>query len=162
EVRLGILPAVVSPYVVRKIGFAHATTLFTTGIRFDSRRAYEVGLVEAVEEPAKLDGKIDFYLDAIVAGGPHAVNAAKRLVREVEADLVHPGYGFLAESPLFAKAVVAAGMRFVGPTAEVLASLGDKVRAKALAQRARVPVLPGYMDVDQRDEAFIAAATRIG
>jgi methylglutaconyl-CoA hydratase len=84
EVRLGILPAVVSPYVVRKIGFAHATALFTTGIRFDSRRAYEVGLVEAVEEPAKLDGKIDFYLDAIVAGGPHAVNAAKRLVREIE------------------------------------------------------------------------------
>ena len=83
EVRLGILPAVVSPYVVRKIGFAHATALFTSGIRFDSRRAYEVGLVEAVEEPAKLDGKIDFYLDAIVAGGPHAVNAAKRLVREV-------------------------------------------------------------------------------
>jgi methylglutaconyl-CoA hydratase len=83
EVRLGILPAVVSPYVVRKIGFAHATALFTTGIRFDPRRAYEVGLVEAVEEPTKLDGKIDFYLDAIVAGGPHAVNAAKRLVREV-------------------------------------------------------------------------------
>jgi methylglutaconyl-CoA hydratase len=83
EVRLGILPAVVSPYVVRKIGFAHATALFTTGIRFDARRAYEVGLVEAVEEPAKLDEKISFYLDAIVAGGPHAVNAAKRLVREV-------------------------------------------------------------------------------
>ena len=83
EVRLGILPAVVSPYVVRKIGSAHATALFTTGIRFDPQRAYEIGLVEAVEEPAKLDGKIDFYLDAIVAGGPHAVNAAKRLVREV-------------------------------------------------------------------------------
>jgi methylglutaconyl-CoA hydratase len=83
EVRLGILPAVVSPYVVRKIGFAHATALFTTGIRFDAQRAYEVGLVEAVVEPAKLDGKIEFYLDAIVAGGPHAVNAAKRLVRDV-------------------------------------------------------------------------------
>ncbi len=83
EVRLGILPAVVSPYVVRKIGFAHATALFTTGIRFDARRAYEIGLVEAVEEPAKLDAKISSYLDAIVAGGPHAVNAAKRLVREV-------------------------------------------------------------------------------
>jgi methylglutaconyl-CoA hydratase len=83
EVRLGILPAVVSPYVVRKIGFAHATTLFTTGIRFDARRAYEVGLVEAVEEPAGLDAKMSFYLDAIVAGGPHAVNAAKRLAREV-------------------------------------------------------------------------------
>jgi methylglutaconyl-CoA hydratase len=84
EVRLGILPAVVSPYVVRKIGFAHATTLFTTGTRFDARRAYEIGLVEAIEEPAKLDAKIAFYLDAIVAGGPHAVNAAKRLVREVD------------------------------------------------------------------------------
>ena len=84
EVRLGILPAVVSPYVVRKIGFAHATALFTTGIRFDARRAYEVGLIEAVEEPAQLDPKISFYLDAIVAGGPHAVNAAKRLVREVD------------------------------------------------------------------------------
>jgi methylglutaconyl-CoA hydratase len=83
EVRLGILPAVVSPYVVRKIGSAHATALFTTGIRFDPQRAYEIGLVEAVEEPAKLDGRIDFYLDAIVAGGPHAVNAAKRLVRDV-------------------------------------------------------------------------------
>jgi methylglutaconyl-CoA hydratase len=83
EVRLGILPSVVAPYVVRKIGFAHATAFFTTGIRFDPRRAYEVGLVEAVEEPAKLDGKVDFYLDAIIAGGPHAVNAAKRLVREV-------------------------------------------------------------------------------
>ena len=83
EVRLGILPAVVSPYVVRKVGFAHATALFTTGIRFDARRAHEVGLVEAVAEPSKLDGKVEFYLDAIVAGGPHAVNAAKRLVREV-------------------------------------------------------------------------------
>jgi len=83
EVRLGILPAVVSPYVVRKIGFAHATALFTTGIRFDARRAHEVGLIESVEEPANLDGKVAFYLDAIVAGGPHAVNAAKRLVREV-------------------------------------------------------------------------------
>ncbi len=82
--------------------------------------------------------------------------------REAEADLVHPGYGFLAESPHFARAVADAGMRFVGPSAEVLASLGDKVRAKALAQRAHVPVLPGYMDADQRDEAFIAAATRIG
>jgi methylglutaconyl-CoA hydratase len=83
EVRLGILPAIVSPYVVRKIGFAHATALFTSGIRFDARRAQEIGLVERVEAPENLDIKLTFYLDAIVAGGPHAVNAAKRLVREV-------------------------------------------------------------------------------
>ena len=83
EVRFGILPAVVSPYVVRKIGTAHATTLFVSGIRFDARRAQEIGLVEAVEAPDELDAKLAMYLDAVVAGGPRAVNAAKRLVREV-------------------------------------------------------------------------------
>lgn len=83
EVRLGILPAIVSPYVIRKIGFAHATALFTSGIRFDARRAQEIGLVERAEDPKNLDAKLTFYLDAIVEGGPHAVNAAKRLVREI-------------------------------------------------------------------------------
>jgi methylglutaconyl-CoA hydratase len=68
---------------VRKIGFAHATALFTSGIRFDARRAQEIGLVERVEDPTNLDVKLTFYLDAIVEGGPHAVNAAKRLVRDV-------------------------------------------------------------------------------
>jgi methylglutaconyl-CoA hydratase len=83
EVRLGIVPAVVSPYVVRKIGPGHATALFVSGIRFDARRALEIGLVEAVETPEELDAKLALYLDAIVAGGPNAVRAAKRLVREV-------------------------------------------------------------------------------
>jgi len=83
EVRLGIIPAVVSPYVVRKIGAAHAAALFVSGMRFDATRALEIGLVEAVESPEELDAKVQLYVDAIVAGGPHAVNAAKRLVREV-------------------------------------------------------------------------------
>jgi methylglutaconyl-CoA hydratase len=84
ETRLGILPAVVSPYVVRKIGPAHATALFVTGLRFDALRALEVGLVEAVEEPADLDARVDSLIAAILAGGRQAVNAAKRLVRDVE------------------------------------------------------------------------------
>ena len=83
EVRLGIIPAVVSPYVVRRIGPAHATVLFVTGLRFDAQQAMEIGLVDAVETPAELDAKVGLYVDAIIAGGPHAVNAAKRLVREV-------------------------------------------------------------------------------
>lgn len=83
EVRLGIVPAVVSPYVVRKIGPAHATALFVTGLRFDARRAHEIGLVEAVEAPEELDAKVELYVEAVLAGGPVAVNAAKRLVREV-------------------------------------------------------------------------------
>jgi len=83
EVRLGIVPAVVSPYVVRKIGPSHAIALFASGIRFDARRAMEIGLVEAVEAPEELDAKLALYLDAIVSGGSRAVNAAKQLVREV-------------------------------------------------------------------------------
>jgi len=83
EVRLGIIPAVVSPYVIRKIGAAHATSLFVTGMRFDASRAKEIGLVEAVESAGELDAKLELYVEALIAGGPHAVNAAKRLVRDV-------------------------------------------------------------------------------
>jgi methylglutaconyl-CoA hydratase len=84
ETRLGILPAVVSPYVVRKIGAARATALFVTGSRIDAKRAYEIGLVERLVEPSDLDAAVGRVLDAIISGGPKAVNAAKRLVREVE------------------------------------------------------------------------------
>jgi methylglutaconyl-CoA hydratase len=84
ETRLGILPAVVSPYVVRKIGPARATALFVTGTRIDAKRAHEIGLVERLVEPSDLDAAVGRVLDAIVSGGPKAVNAAKRLVREVE------------------------------------------------------------------------------
>jgi len=84
ETRLGILPAVVSPYVVRKVGPAHATALFVTGSRIDAKRAHEIGLVDRLVEPSDLDAAVGRVLDAIVAGGPNAVKAAKRLVREVE------------------------------------------------------------------------------
>src|SRR5207249_4820202 len=77
-------------------------------------------------------------------------------------DLIHPGYGFLAESPAFASAVDAAGLRFVGPSAKVMSALGDKANAKDIARRAGVPTLPGHASEDQRDETFIAAAKRIG
>ena len=84
ETRLGILPAVVSPYVVRKIGPARATALFVTGSRIDAERAHEIGLVERLAEPPDLDAAVGRVLDAIASGGPKAVNTAKRLVREVE------------------------------------------------------------------------------
>jgi methylglutaconyl-CoA hydratase len=83
EVRLGIVPAVISPYVVRKVGPSFATAAFTTGIRFDSHRAFATGLVHSVVDEGQLDPEVDRFVDAIVSGGPEAVNAAKRLVREV-------------------------------------------------------------------------------
>ncbi len=83
EVRLGILPAVISPYVVRKVGLSFATAAFTTGIRFDSHRAFDTGLIHSVVDAGQLDPEIDRFVDAIISGGPRAVNAAKRLVRDV-------------------------------------------------------------------------------
>ena len=82
--------------------------------------------------------------------------------RESGATLVHPGYGFLSERTEFAAAVAAAGLRFVGPSPDVLHRLGDKAQAKTIAQAAGVPVLPGYQGDDQRDETFLAAAADTG
>src|SRR5206468_10461524 len=84
ETRLGILPAVVSPYVVRKIGPARATALFVTGSRIDAQRAHEIGLVERLVEPSDLDAAAGGVSDAIVPGGPKAGNAPKRRVGEAE------------------------------------------------------------------------------
>lgn len=83
EVRFGIMPSVVSPYVVRKIGAGHAAALFVSGVRFDAQHALAIGLIEAVESPSELDAKVAFYLDAVAAGAPKAVIAAKKLVRDV-------------------------------------------------------------------------------
>jgi acetyl/propionyl-CoA carboxylase alpha subunit len=65
-----------------------------------------------------------------------------RAARETGADAIHPGYGFLAESPAFAETVVAAGLTWVGPPAEALRMGGDKLAAKRIAREAGVPVVP--------------------
>ena len=83
ETRLGILPSVVSPYVVRKLGPAFATAAFVTGIRFDAHRAFEVGLVTSVEHGEGLDAEVEEFVEAILACGPAAARGAKRLVRDV-------------------------------------------------------------------------------
>ena len=77
------------------------------------------------------------------------------------ADAVHPGYGFLAENPAFAAAVRDAGLTFVGPPAEVIAKLGDKVAARRLMAGAGVPVVAGYDAPGASDDALVAAARRL-
>jgi acetyl/propionyl-CoA carboxylase alpha subunit len=75
------------------------------------------------------------------------------------ADAIHPGYGFLSESPQFARAVNEAGLIFVGPPPPVLAAAGDKVGARQLAQRAGVPIVPGTETADAATARSFAALT---
>ena len=78
EVKLGILPAVISPYVVAKIGETHARALFLTGERFDAERALRIGLVHRVADD--LDAAVDETLAQLRTSGPEAVREAKKLI----------------------------------------------------------------------------------
>jgi methylglutaconyl-CoA hydratase len=84
ETRLGILPAVISPFVIAKIGESHARALFPSGKRFDATRASRIGLVhEVVEGEEALDAAVDAAIADLLAAGPTAARAAKAIVREV-------------------------------------------------------------------------------
>jgi methylglutaconyl-CoA hydratase len=83
EVKLGIIPAVISPFVLGKIGASHARALFLTGERFDADRALQIGLVHQVVTEGDLDAAIDGVLGELRTAGPSAVSAAKQLVRRV-------------------------------------------------------------------------------
>jgi acetyl/propionyl-CoA carboxylase alpha subunit len=77
-------------------------------------------------------------------------------------DAVHPGYGYLAESPEFAEAVERASLVWVGPPPAVMRALGDKLSARRLAEAAGIPVVPGYAGVDLSDATLTAEAARVG
>jgi methylglutaconyl-CoA hydratase len=83
EVRLGILPAVISPYVVGKIGEAAARELFLTGERFEAVRALEIGLIRAAVPEEDLDAAVEGRVKELLQAGPRAVAEAKALIREV-------------------------------------------------------------------------------
>ena len=83
EVKLGILPAVISPYVIAKTGVSAARELFLTGARFSAAHAKEIGLVHAIGAESDLDRMIARYVNEVQTAGPHAVASAKRLIAEV-------------------------------------------------------------------------------
>jgi excisionase family DNA binding protein len=93
------------------------------------------------------------YLDTDVV-----LDAARR----ADADAIHPGYGFLAESAAFADAVERAGMRWVGPPGSAMRALGDKQQARRVAAGLGVPVVPGYDGDEQSDAALASAANEVG
>jgi methylglutaconyl-CoA hydratase len=83
EVKLGIIPAVISPFVLRKIGRSAARELFLTGRRFSARRALEIGLVHDIASGGELDRTVDAIVRELLAAGPEAVAASKKLIRDV-------------------------------------------------------------------------------
>lgn len=83
EARIGILPAVISPFVLAKINQSAARCAFLTGGRFSARRALEIGLVHEVVASSDLDASVERYVGEILMCGPEAVAAAKSLIRSV-------------------------------------------------------------------------------
>jgi len=106
-------------------------------------RMADVGVEIGPARPAESYLRIPAVLDAAKAHG---------------ATLIHPGYGFLSENASFAAACADAGIRFVGPTPEVIRLMGDKDQARRAAAAARVPVLPGTGKLDPLNEAAILEA----
>jgi acetyl-CoA/propionyl-CoA carboxylase biotin carboxyl carrier protein len=107
--------------------------------------------------------------DVAVRIGPAAARSSYldigRIVEaclQTGAQAVHPGYGFLAENPDFARACEWAGVVFVGPPVAAIETMGDKIRAKRSVQAAGVPVVPGRHEPDLDDAALAAAAADLG
>jgi len=83
EVKLGIVPAVISPFVMQKIGAGRARTLFLTGERFDGKEAERIGLVQRAVPTQELDATVHKYVAELLAAGPCAVASAKQLIGAV-------------------------------------------------------------------------------
>ncbi len=112
--------------------------------RFKADEAYQIG---------KAGEPIRSYLD---------IDAIVRLCLETNVDAVHPGYGFLSENAEFAKALLAAGITFIGPSVSALELLGDKVAARAIAKKVGVPVLEGSAHAVTSKEEAIEVARAMG
>jgi methylglutaconyl-CoA hydratase len=83
EVKIGVVPACIGPYVVKKMGEGRARELFITGERMNAERAHEVGLVNKVVDDDQLDAEVDKLTQSVLTSGPEAVAMAKKLIREV-------------------------------------------------------------------------------
>ena len=97
EVKLGILPAVVSPYVLAKIGASATRELFLTGMRFDAARAREIGLVHAVVAAEQMDRRVADYVREFLGAAPEAIEATKELLKIVAGRPAQDTIGLVAD-----------------------------------------------------------------
>jgi geranyl-CoA carboxylase alpha subunit len=109
----------------------------------EADEAYYIGPAPSLESYLRIDKLIE---TALKAG----------------ADAIHPGYGFVSESPAFAQACAEAGITLVGPTPQAIADMADKACAKEIAQQAGLPCIPGFSEPNASVSDLMAAAQRIG
>ena len=134
------------------------------------RAAREMGIatvqVHSAADAASL--AVEMADETVEIGPPPAaksylsIEAVLKAAKDTGADAVHPGYGFLAENADFADAVAAAGMAFVGPSGDMIRSMGDKASARKAAQNAGVPTVPGSDGIIDDLDAASALAADIG
>src|SRR5688500_16401889 len=109
---------------------------------FQSAREMGIRTV-AIFAPGDEEARHLTYADEVVPVSSYLdPNAVVEAAKSVGATLIHPGYGFLSERPVFARAVEKASITFVGPTAETMEAMGGKIDAKEIAERSKVPTLP--------------------
>jgi pyruvate carboxylase len=118
----------------------------------DSLALHRYKADEAYLVPTKR-GPVEAYLD---------IEAILRVALERDIDAIHPGYGFLAENPDFARRCAEEGITFIGPSPEHLELFGDKIRARELAERVGVPYVPGTLDPIESPDEALAFAERAG
>ncbi len=134
------------------------------------RTARRMGLrvVAVYSDADSAAAHVRFADDALRIGGPRPadsyldIRAIVGAAQKSGAEAVHPGYGFLAENPAFAEAVIDAGLIWIGPPPSSMRAMGDKGEAKRLMRAADVPCVPGYDGDDQTDATLNAEARRIG
>lgn len=134
------------------------------------RAAKELGII-AIAAYSDADTEslaVQLADEAVNIGGAHARksylngDAVLAAAREVDADAIHPGYGFLSENAEFAQAVADAGLTWVGPDAVTISRMGHKAEAIATAKAAGVPVVPGSQGLVATVEEALAAVESIG
>jgi len=118
EVKIGLVPACIAPYVLRRTGESRARRLFLTGERFDAGRAASIGLVDELAGLSDLDGKVDAIVDRLLSSGPEALACCKELLRKV------PGMCF-EEAKRFTAEMIA-GLRVSPEGQEGMASFLEK------------------------------------
>ena len=127
-----------------------------------------IGTVAVYSEADARSRHVEMADEAVLIGAAAPAESYLRGDRIIEAALatgagaIHPGYGFLSENPDFVEAVEAAGLIFVGPSADAIRAMGLKDAAKALMEEAGVPVVPGYHGADQAPDRLRDEAARIG